>query len=57
MGDWELFVKSVTEIFDRPELKLPIEWRWGVDPEKFMRDRIEGFFRVCLLYTSDAADE
>ena len=54
MGDWELFVKSVTEIFDRPELKLPIEWRWGVDPEKFMRDRIEGFFRVLDEVAGDA---
>ena len=46
---------KISEIFTRPELKLPITWSWGENPSELMQTRIDGFFSVLGEVITDNA--
>lgn len=46
---------KTSEIFTRPELKLPIAWSWGESPSELMQERIDRFFSVISEVLTDAA--
>ena len=48
---------SMERFFDRPELRLPIEWRWGEDPGSSMRSRTDEFFSILGKVSSKGVDK